>query len=327
MTRVSNRRLALKATAALIGALAVPAAMAQVHYPHGPLKLIVPLPAGGAVDAAARATALELEKQLKQPVIIDNRPGGAFQIAMQALLAAPADGQTLIHLNSGMVAVQAVQKRYDLNKQLIPLTVAGESQMVLVVGPKSPFKTLKELVDYARANPGKVSHGTPGPGSGEHLKVAQMEKAAGVQLLHVPYKGGPDVAKAVIGGEVDFAFTVAIFAAQFAPKGQMRVLAVFDPVRMKEFPDVPTIAETGVPAGPTRFWGGFAVRAGTPAPIVERLSRELQTAILAPPVVDRLAPLGMMMTVSKTPTDFQRQIAADAAWMDDVAKGLNLAVN
>ena len=318
------RRQAIQTCAALAAGCVLPAARAQADFPRGPIKIIIPLPAGGAADVGVRAMAIELEKSLKQPVVIENKPGGLYQIGLQALLQAPADGHTLLHLNSGMVAVQVVQKRFDLNRQLIPLTVSGETPMVLMVGPASPHKTLKDLVAFGRANPGKLNYATPGPGSIEHLKVAEIEKAAGFTGLNVAYKGGPDMVKAVIGGEVDFTIAPAIFAAQFAPKGQVRVLSAVDAIRLKEFPEVPAIVEAGVSVSPLRLWGGFAVLAGTPAPVVQHLHRELSAAATAASVVERLTPFGMLIQTSKTPEDFRRQIASDAAWMSETAKGLKL---
>ncbi len=322
--RYTTRRQLLQVAGATCLALATQRANAQSDFPSGPLKIIVPLPAGGAVDVSVRAMATEMEKLLKQTVVVDNRPGGVFQIAMQALLSAPADGHTLIHLNSGMVAAQVVQKRYDLNRQLAPVTLSGESQMVMLVGPKSPHKTLKDLIEFARANPGKLTYSMPGAGSGEHLKVAQMEKAGGFSVLAVPYKGGPDMVKALIGGEVDFTVTAAIFAAQFAPKGLVRVLATLDASRLKNFPEAATLAESGLDVAPMRFWGGYAVHADTPAAIVQRLNEVLSQATVTPALVERMAPFGMLLQPSKSPDDFRRLIAADAVWMADAANGLKL---
>lgn len=327
MTMIVQRRRFMQTAVGVAAAVALPSVRAQSDFPKGPVRIIVPLSAGGAVDTAVRAVSAEFEKQIKQPVIIDNKPGGSFVLGMQALLAAPADGHTLIHLNQGMVAAQVVQKRYDLTKQLMPLTVNGESPMALMVGANSPYKTLKELVEAAKANPGKVSYGTPGIGSGEHLKMSQLEAATGAQFLHVPYKGGPEIIKGVIGGEVDFTYSAAIFAAQFAPKGLVRVLAVFEPNRLKEFPDVPSLTETGVPATPHRVWAGFAAHANTPAPIAQWLHKELSQAILAPSVAEKLSPFGMVLFASKAPDDFRRLIDNDVKWMGDTAKGLKIDTN
>ena len=178
MTSQLTRRLALGlAGAALLGA-ALPG-QAQSDYPNRPIKIVIPLPAGGAADVGVRTMALELEKSLKQPVVVENKPGGLFMLGLQSVLSAPADGYTVLHLNLGMVGVQVVQKKFDLNKQLIPLTIAGDTPMVLMVGPNSPHKNLKDLVAFGRANPGKLNYATPGQGAIEHLKIAQMEKAAG----------------------------------------------------------------------------------------------------------------------------------------------------
>ena len=319
-----TRRSWLRIAGGSAAALALPAAVAQTDFPRGPLRILVPLPAGGAVDTSVRATAVELERLLKQTVVVDNRPGGVFQIGMQALLSAPADGHTLIHLNSGMAAAQVVQKRYDLTRQLAPVSLSGESQMVILVNPKSPYKTLRDLLDAARANPGKLTYSMPGAGTGEHLKVAQIEKDAGVTLLAVPYKGGPDMVKAVIGGEVDFTVTAAIFAAQFAPKGLVRVAATLDPARLKDFPDAPTLAETGLKVAPLRFWGGFAVHADTPPALVQRLHEVLTAATLAPALIERLAPFGMVLQPSASPEDFRKFIGNELVWMAEAAKGLKL---
>ena len=140
----------------------------------------------------------------------------------------------------------------------------------------------------------------------------------------VPYKGGPDMIKAVVAGEVSFTIIPPVLAMQFAPKGQVKVLATLDAARLvPQFPDAPTMAEVGIPVAPTRFWGGFAVHADTPAPIVQRLSRELGAAVVAPPVVERMATMGLIMQASK-PEEFRKLIASDAAWMADAAKGLKL---
>lgn len=319
----ASRRKLIQGIGALGASYALTPAQAQSDFPKKPIKIILPLPAGGAADVAARAVALELEKSLKQSVIIDNRPGGLFQIAMQALLQAPADGHTIINLNSGMVSAQVVQKRYDLNKQLTPLTITGESTMVLMVGPSSPYKTLKDLVDHGRANPGKITYSTPGMGSVEHLKCAQLCKAAGVEAMNVTYKGGPDMVKAVIGGEVDFTIAPTIFALQYAAKGMVRVLAAVDNARLKGLADVPTVKEAGVDVSPLRIWGGYAVHSNTPPDVVARLFKEIKAAAVAPAVVERLMSFGMNVITSTSPDEFRQTIASDAQWMGDIAKGIH----
>lgn len=320
-----QRRIFLAASAGLAAALTLPPAAAQAVFPNKPLRIIVPWPASGAVDVSTRAGALELEKLLGQAIVIDNRPGGLFQVALQALAEAPADGHTLIHLTSSMVAVQAVHRRYNLNRDLIPITVVGDSSMVFVVGPKSPHRTVADLVAFGRAHPGELKYASSGVGSLEHLKLAQMEKLASFRALNVPYRGGPDMVKALIGGEVDFTVVATIFASQFAPKGLVRVLATLDQGRLPQFPDVPTMAEAGVPVPPLRIWGGYAVAAGTPPDVVQRLYRDITTSSSTPSVVQQMAPLGMTVFNSPSPEAFSRQIAADEAWMAEIVKDLKLA--
>jgi len=321
-----QRRHAIALAGAALLCASLPA-VAQSDYPNRPIKIVIPLPAGGAADVGVRAMALELEKSLKQPVVVDNKPGGLFMVGLQSVLNAPADGYTVMHLNVGMVGVQVVQKKFDLNKQLIPLTVSGDTPMVLMVGPNSPHKTMKDLIAFGRANPGKLNYATPGAGTVEHLKVAQIEKVGGFKGINVAYKGGPDMVKAVIGGEVDFTIAPAIFAMQFAPKGQVKVLAAIDQARLKEFPDVPTIVEAGVNVSPLRMWGGYAVHPDTPPAIVQRLQREFAAATVSAPVVEKLTPFGMVLQSSKSSDDFRKQIAAEAVWMSEVAKDLKLEAN
>lgn len=320
-----QRRRLLAAGASLASALVLPPAAAQADFPGRPLRIIVPWPAGGAVDVSTRVGAIELEKLLGQPVVVDNRPGGQFQVALQALAQAPADGHTLIHLTSSMMAAQVVNRQFDLNRDLIPITIVGDTSMVLIVGPKSPHRTLADLVAFGRANPGALKYASSGQGSLEHLKLAQMEKLAGFTALNVPYRGGPDMLKAVIGGEVDFTLVATIFAAQFAPRGLVRVLAGLDPARLAQFPEAPTMAEAGVPVPPLRIWGGYAVLAGTPKERVQRLHRDVVASSNAPAVVQQMAPLGMTVFNSRSPEEFSRQIAADAAWMTEVVRELGLA--
>ena len=321
-----QRRKAIALAGAALLCASLPA-VAQSDFPNRPIKIVIPLPAGGAADVGVRAMALELEKSLKQPVVVDNKPGGLFMVGLQSVLNAPADGYTVMHLNVGMVGVQVVQKKFDLNKQLIPLTVAGDTPMVLMVGPNSPHKTMKDLVAFGRANPGKLNYASPGLGTVEHLKIAQIEKAGGFSALNVAYKGGPDMVKALIGGEVDFTVAPAIFAMQFAPKGQVKVLAAVDQARLKEFPDVPTIVEAGVNVSPLRMWGGYAVHADTPPAIVQRLQRELAAAAVSAPVAEKLTPFGMVLQSSKSSDDFRKQIAAEVVWMSEVVKDLKLEAN
>ncbi len=317
------RRRVLQVAAAAAASLALPM-RAQTVFPSGPMRIIVGVPAGGAADVGVRALAVVLERNIKQPVIVENRTGGNFLIAWQALQAAPADGHTLMHVFNSFPAVHAVQKLFDLERQAVPITLAGTTPIALLVKGDSPYKTLGELVGFGRANPGRLSYATTGVGTGEHLKMAQFERVGGFKGLAVPYRGGPDAIKALLGGDINFMMAPAIFAKQFAPTGQVRVLAMMDATRWKDMADVPTFAEGGVPLPPMTYWGGYVARAGVSPEIVQRLYREVSAAAMDPSVVEKMTASGQTAAVSRSPEDFRQYIAAEIAWMTEAAQGLDL---
>jgi tripartite-type tricarboxylate transporter receptor subunit TctC len=318
-----HRRHILGAAAAAALGYSLPAP-AQDDFPNRPIKIVIPLPAGGAADAVIRAIAVEAQKTLKQSVVVENKPGGLFQIGVQSVLSAPADGYTLLYMYSGMVSTQAIHKKFDLAAQFDPVTALGESPTMLAVGPNSKFTTVKELVDYGRANPSKLTCSNVGQGSLEHLKTFELTQAAGITAVQVPYKGGPDAVKAVMSGEVDFIITPAFFAAQFAPTRQIRILAAMNSARWSGMPDVPTIIEAGVNVPPFNFWTGLLVKSGTPPSITQRLSKEISVASLAPSVKAIMAAAGSVPASSNNPEVLRKRIVAEAASMGELAKQLNL---
>lgn len=318
-----SRHHLLQGTAAMAAASILPTS-AQTPFPRGPVRFIVPLTAGGAADVATRALAPQLEKMWGQPVIIDNKPGGMFVVGLQALTQAPPDGHTLMYLFNSISTVQVVHKKFDLSTQIIPVTQSTVAPMILMVGGNSPFKTARELVAYGKANPGKLTYATLGPGSIEHLKGAQFEQVAGFKATAVPYKSGPEMAKDVIAGEADFAMIISTFGPLFAPSGKARVLGVLDNQRMKELPDVPTMSEGGVTLPPLSYWGGYAVRSGTPPELVRRLHQDIAKVAASAEVSEKLSKMSFRPVVSKDPDEFRRVIDSDMGWMTDVARTLNL---
>ncbi|MBL0423421.1 tripartite tricarboxylate transporter substrate binding protein [Ramlibacter sp. AW1] len=305
--------------------LALPVHGQAEQFPRGPLRIVIPLGAGGAADVVTRPLGMELEKSLKQSVIVDNRPGGLFVIGLQSALSAPADGHTLFYLYNSVVSVQAAHKQYDILQQLTPVSQLMTMPMVLMVPGNSPFRTVADLVEFGRKNPGKLNYASLGPASTEHLKALQLQKAGGFQAAHVPYKSGPEMIKALVAGEVDFEFNGMPFAMSFAPKGLARVLAVMEPQRATELPSVPSITETGFDVGPLSYWGGYAVHAATPRPVVERLHSEIAAAVRTPLLHERYAPLGAAPKASASPAAFSHLIAQELAWAQEMTKGLNLA--
>ncbi len=318
-----TRRVILKAASAITAASVLPS-RAQAAFPKGLVRFVIPLNAGGAADVATRAMVPQLERMWGQPVIVDNRPGGMFVIGMQALLQAPADGHTLVYLFNSIATIQVVHKKFDLNTQVMPVTQTTLSPMIVMVGGNSPFKTLRELIAYGKANPGKLSYATLGPSSIEHLKAVQFEQIAGFRATPVPYKSGPDMAKDVIGGVADYVLIIGSFGPLYASSGRARVLGVLDDHRMKELPDVPTVAEADVPLPPLSYWGGYAVRAGTPPDIVKRLHHDIAKVAASKEVTDKLAQMTFSSVVSREPEEFRKVIASDMVWMTEVAKTLDL---
>lgn len=321
-----NRRQILGSMGAIGLSAALPA-KAQADYPNRPLRIVLGLPAGGAADIVVRALAQELEHSMKQPVVVDNRPGGLFQIAVQAVSSAPADGHTLLYINSSFVTVQAVQKKFDLTRQFLPLTLAGETPSVLVVNANSRFKTVKDLVDFGRARPDELSYGTLGIGTLEHLKSVQLTEAAGFDAKAIPYKGGPDMLNAVIAGDIQFTGVNVFSALPFIKSGKLRALAALDNTRIKALPDTPTIIEAGVNTSTTRIWSGFAVHPATPQPIAQRLFNELVAVMNSPEIIKKYTPLGILTTTSKSPDEFRNFIISEAAWMGAASKKIDLINN
>lgn len=317
-------RRALLASLGALGAGAAAPALAQSDYPNKPLRIVLGLPAGGAADVVVRALAQELEQSMKQSVIIENKPGGLYVPAVQAVASAPADGYTLLYINSSFVTVQATQKRFDLLRLFQPLALTGETPSVLLVSANSRFKTLKELTDHGRARPDELSYGTLGIGTLEHLKGLQFADAAGMQARAIPYKGGPDMINAVIAGDISFTGVNVFSAMPLITSGRVRALAAMDSSRIKALPDVPTVAEAGVNTAGTRIWSGFMVHASTPPAIAQRLTTELVAAMNAPMIAKKFAPLGVMVTTSKSSEDFRKFIASEAEWMGTVSKKIDL---
>jgi len=270
------------------------AATAQ-DWPTRPMRLIVPFAPGGATDIPARLLAPKLQDALGQPVVIENRTGAGGIIGMQAGAQAQPDGYTLLMAtNAEIVMHPSIYPKlpYDPLKDLAPVSIIVESPMLLVVPPGSPFNTVAELLAAAKAKPGVLTFSTAGTGSTSHVLTEMMAQQAHVQFLHVPYKGGAPASTAVSTGEVNFALLNLGSAINFVKGGKAKALAVTSGQRNPSFPDWPTAIEAGVPGFNEHIWIGMAVPAGTPRPIVERLSTEVAKALKTADVRERLVQLG-----------------------------------
>lgn len=257
---------------------------ADENYPRQPVRIVVPFQAGSVPDVEARYLATHLSNRLNQPVVIDNKPGGNAVLGTRVALAAPPDGYTVLFVgNSGFVQPLTVKDlSYSMNKDFTPIAVTLFSEQMLVVRKESPFNSLADLIADARANPGKLTFGSGGVGSVGHIAGAAFSKAAGVSLVHVPYRGAPDSVRAVIAGEIDMSVAVAATVAPMFSSERIKVLAHTGPKRTPLYPDIPTLEEA-MPNGFTfEVWTGLMVRTSTPQPIVDRLRAELAKILALP---------------------------------------------
>jgi tripartite-type tricarboxylate transporter receptor subunit TctC len=295
MTRPSRRRALLAATASACLPFAVPtAARAQAAWPSKPLRIMVGANAGGGTDIIARMLADKFSEAFKQSFVVENRPGASNTIAADLVAKAPPDGYTLlVATNTGQaIAPHLMKLGFDPLKQIDPVGLVVVVPNVLVVGANVPVKDVKELVTLAKAKPGALKYASSGVGSTQHIAGEAFSEAAGVKMIHIPYKGSAQAHVDILSGEVEMMFDTTSSAMQQIKAGKFRALAVTSPQRSPELPGVPTIAEAGYPAAEMTTWYGLFVTGGTPAPVVERLAAEFERILKLPDVQARLKGLG-----------------------------------
>ena len=273
-----TRRSALQLLAAGAASLALPA-LAQ--WPDKPIKIIVTFPAGGASDILARVMAEQLGKKLGQPVVVDNKPGGGGVIGLGEVARAPADGHTLVFPSILAVTNPALMPDYpfDTLRDFTPLTVVGFIPHAVVVRPDFPAKTLAELVAMGKAKPDSLSYGSSGNGTSAHLGAALFVQRAGIRATHVPYRGAGPAVQDLLGGQIQFMFLDMSSALAQIKAGKLRALAVAPKSRFAGLPEVPTVAEQGYPGFDVHGWYGLLLKAGTPAPVMQRLHSEVRRAL------------------------------------------------
>lgn len=278
---------------ALTGWLLAGLAFAQAPYPNRPIRYIVPFPPGGSADGVARIMSQQLTQAMGQQWLVDNRPGADGVVAANIVIKAAPDGYTMFFgSNTPMSAAPALRKvpPYDPVKDFSPMGFIGHITFILFVANNVPAKTLVELIDYARANPGKVNYGTGNTGS--IVSTAQLKMLAKLDITHVPYKGDALVTTDLIGGRLQFAIMAPVPALAQARDGRLRMLAVLLPKRSALAPEVPTIAEAGMPGVSITPWAGLFGPAGVPANVVARISRELNTAWSRPEIKEQIGRQG-----------------------------------
>jgi tripartite-type tricarboxylate transporter receptor subunit TctC len=290
---------------------ASPASWAQ-SYPSKPIRIIVPFPPGNTGDIVSRLIGPKLTERHGQPVLVDNRPGAAGQLGLEIAARSAPDGYTIAFGQGGNLAVQPHTYRkiaYDPLKDFAPVTLIATNYLALVVHPSVPFKTARDLINYARANPGKLTVGTNGEGGFPHLAFEAFRVQAGIQYLHVPYKGSAQIATELMGGQIDAAIDGFTGLAPHVKSGRLRLLGFTNPTRVAIFPDVPVVAES-LPGYESRGWFGYVAPAATPRDIIALLNKSINEAAAAPEIREVLQ-LGGLVPVRESPEFFGELIRRD----------------
>ncbi len=305
--RMLSRSLALLASAACLSAVSLPA---RAAWPEKPITFVVPSAAGGSPDVLSRLVTNELSKSLGVPVVIENRPGAAGNIGIMQIKSRPADGYTIGYGNVNTLAVNRTLFKklpYDVDRDLVPVAHAFDLYNVLIVPKDSPIQDVSGLIAAARKAPGKLSFGAPGVGTTGHMGGELFRSMAGIDVLFVPYNGGPAALQDLMGGRIDYLFANSSEVGPLVAAGKVRALAVSSARRIAMLPEVPTLDESGVKGYETVAWGGVVAPHGTPPEIVAKLNAAINAALATPAVREGLAKLGAV-PAGGTPAEFQRTI-------------------
>jgi tripartite-type tricarboxylate transporter receptor subunit TctC len=292
------------------------AAHAQAPWPSRPVKLVIPYPPGGLADSFARALADGLGERLKQAVIVDNKPGGSLIIGTDLVAKSPPDGYTILLGSVSSLGINAGAFKklpYDPIKDFAPVSIAFRTPLFLMVSPSVPANNVKELVSYAKANPGQLSFASLGHGSSLHLSGELFKTLAGIDLVHVPYKGTTTAVPDLMTGRVSMMFDGGALLPQ-AREGKVKMLAVTSLKRLAAMPDLPTMIDAGVPNYEIDFWFGIVAPAGTPAPIVDRLAQEIAEVEKQPSFRSRLSSFSQIQFETTTPAAMGEVIRKDLAY-------------
>jgi tripartite-type tricarboxylate transporter receptor subunit TctC len=319
-----------RALVALLAAIgACPGVVEPGHaqpFPARPIRIIVPTPAGGPVDTVARLVGNYLSTAIGQGVVIDNRPGAGNTIGSKEAAQAEPDGYTLLYSSaSGLVIAPMLQKNagYDSLTSYDPIALVAQSSTILVVHPSLPVTSVKELVAYAKSNPGKVNFSSGGIGVLPHLIGEWFKSAAGIDIVHVPYRGGGPSINDLVGGQVQMTFEGTSVLVPLIQAGKLRALATASPARIAELPDLPTMVESGFPGFVSTSWTGLLAPAKTPGEVITKLNARINEAVRSPEFKSALAKLSNE-PLGGTPQDFTNQIKADIAKWAPIVKALGL---
>jgi tripartite-type tricarboxylate transporter receptor subunit TctC len=308
----------------LLGA-AMPATAAETDYPNRPVRLIVGFTPGSAADITARVMGQRMAQTLGQQFVVESKPGAGSSLAAEAVARAPKDGYTLFLLSSANIANAAINPNlsFDVAKDFAPIALVDTAAVILVVPPPTGVKTVQELIELAKSKPGQLAYASTGVGGAPHLSGELFSMRTGVKLVHVPYQGSPQAATDLLAGRVAMMFSPASAVVSQVEAGSLRALASAASKRPSILPNVPTMAEAGVPDFDTSIWFGLVAPAGTPRPVLDKLAGAVREAMATSEVVTALRPQGMD-PLSGGPDEFGRHIASEIKRWGEVAQAAGL---
>jgi tripartite-type tricarboxylate transporter receptor subunit TctC len=316
----------LVSLAILAAATVLPTLAQAQNYPSKPIRFIVPFPPGGGNDTIARLVAQKLSMSLGQQVIVDNKPGAGSTIGAEAAAHAPGDGYTMFLAGVASHGINPNLRRklpYDPLKDFNAVSLIASAPLLVVVHPSLPVKSVKDLIAFAKARPGQVNYASNGPGSSSHLAVELFDLTAGVTMTHIPYKGLAPALTDLLSGQVQVMFSSAVAAMPQVKSGRLRAIAMTGARRSAAIPNVPTVAESGLPGYETGSWYGVVVPAGTPRPAIDRLSREIQGIVKSPDFTAKLNEEAVI-PIGSTPEAFDRHIRNELARWSKVIKAAKI---
>lgn len=320
-------RKLMQCAAGLVLAAGLPfIALAQDAWPTKPVRIIVPFSAGGVADLLPRIVGEKVSRKWGQPVIVENKVGASGNIGMAEGARAEPDGYTLVLAPAGNLTVNPILFKdlpFDTYRDLTPITDLAQVPNVLVIHPSVPAKSFKELIAYAKTNPNKLNFASPGEGSGAHLAGELLKLEAGIQMVHIPYKGLAPAVNDLLGGTTQLMFAGISTVLQYIKTGKLEALAIASSERSPQLPDVPTVAESGYPGFEVTSWYGIVTRAGTPPAITHKVQRDMAEALQNEDVRAKLAGLGLE-PVGNTPEAFAAMIKAEARKWSEIMRKANI---
>ncbi|OYU29927.1 MAG: hypothetical protein CFE39_16185 [Comamonadaceae bacterium PBBC2] len=316
---------AIAAAAGLATGAQAQTANAPANYPSKPVKIVVGYAAGGAVDVVARTIGQSLQTSLGQAFVVENKPGAGTNIAVKSVITAEPDGYTLLMAANALAANMSLYQPqpFDAEKDLVAVALIGRVPVVIAANANAPYANVKQLIDAAKGKPNSIAYGSPGNGSTPHMAIELLARAAGIDLQHIPYRGGSPAITDTIGGQVPLVAVNALEVLPHVKSGKLKVLGVLSTNRSANFPDVPTVAESGFPGFEASVWYGLVAPAATPKPIVAKLHAEVQKALQTKEVRERMNAVGGEV-VPGTAEMFSNLIRSERVRYDKLVREANI---